>query len=106
VEEGTWLNAETTVRATAAADQTTNRKTKTKRGRFRIGISWEQRAECTTQFCGDSSGNAGLARRLSVAKEEAALTIPDLPQDVLSGSVVFSGGIIFQHTTAIRKERE
>src|SRR6202030_2735615 len=39
VEEGTWLNAETAVRATATADQTTERKAKTKRGSIRMGGS-------------------------------------------------------------------
>ena len=75
MEEGTWLKAETAVSATAAADQTTDRKPKTKRGGFRIGISWEQRRECITQFGGDSSGNACLARDSRVPEGEAELTI-------------------------------
>src|SRR5712664_2342365 len=35
-------------------------------------ISWEQRRECITQFGGDSSGNACLARDLSIAVTWAA----------------------------------
>jgi hypothetical protein len=86
VEEGTWLKAETAVSATATAKQTTDRKTETKGGSIRMGVSWEQRRVCIRQLGGDSSESVRLARDL----REAAARSRDRLTEFGEGLVVFS----------------